>query len=68
MQLSWVFDLNFLPSFTLLGENNYIERLAASLPRTKDIRDVSSLLQDFVLRKLKPAQEKGKLHSDRLVR
>lgn len=32
LQISWVFDLNFRPSFQLLSRRRYIERIAATLP------------------------------------
>lgn len=52
LQLSWIFDLNFKPSYELLAERQYIGRIIAHLPRTEEIHDVSSLLQQFVKEKL----------------
>ena len=37
LQISWVFDLNFRPSFQLLGERKYIERIAATLPKSDEL-------------------------------
>ena len=53
LQLSWVFDLNFQPSFATLKENNYVEKLVSFLPRTDEILKVSDLLRDYVYQKAK---------------
>ncbi len=37
LQLSWVYDLNFSFSFETLLEHGYIDRIAASLPKTDEI-------------------------------
>lgn len=37
LQLSWVFDLNFSRSRELVRERGYVELLAETLPRTKDV-------------------------------
>jgi len=51
LQLSWVFDLNFRPSFKILSERNYIADLASYLPPTDDIRRAVTLIKEFVLQK-----------------
>jgi hypothetical protein len=48
LQLSWIFDLNFQPSFRLLNERNYIDRIVAKLPQTGDIQSLSLFLKEFV--------------------
>lgn len=55
LQLSWVFDLNFLPSFRLLSERNYIERITAHLPRVKAIDNLAFFLKEFVRAKTSPS-------------
>jgi putative nucleotidyltransferase with HDIG domain len=57
LQLSWVFDLNFQPSFELLKENHYLEKLVALLPQTDEILKASDLLFDFVCQKAKTKRE-----------
>lgn len=52
LQLSWIYDLNFKPSFQLLLERDYIDRFIAKLPQTEDIFRVSFLLKKFVQKKL----------------
>jgi hypothetical protein len=48
LQLSWIFDLNFKPSFRLLLKRNYLNRIIAHLPQTEEISDVSSFLNEFI--------------------
>jgi hypothetical protein len=48
LQLSWIFDLNFIPSFQLLKERNYIERIAAYLPQTGEINNITAFLKIYV--------------------
>jgi hypothetical protein len=53
LQLSWIFDLHFKPTFQLLYERDYINRITAHLPRTEEIQNISLFLQEFVKQKLK---------------
>ncbi len=52
LQLSWIFDLNFKPSFKILLEREYIDRIASHLPRTPDITKITSFLKEFCIKKL----------------
>jgi hypothetical protein len=47
LQLSWVYDLNFGTSFRILLEKDYVNRIAAELPHTDEIRRISVILQNF---------------------
>ncbi len=38
LQISWVFDLNFAPSFQALSRRGYIEQIAATLPDSPEIQ------------------------------
>jgi hypothetical protein len=53
LQLSWVFDLNFRPTFELLSERGYIERLASNLPQTDEIRQATVFVKEFLRQRLK---------------
>lgn len=37
LQISWVFDLNFYPSFQMLKKRKLIQKIAATLPQSKAI-------------------------------
>jgi putative nucleotidyltransferase with HDIG domain len=52
LQLSWIFDLNFTPSFKLLSERKYIDRIILHLPRTEEVQKVSLFLKEYVEEKL----------------
>ncbi len=52
LQLSWIFDLNFKPSYELLSERRYIDKIVAHLPRTEAMRDLSLFLKEFVKAKI----------------
>lgn len=39
LQISWVYDLNFVPTMEAMMEKGYIERLYAFLPQTREIED-----------------------------
>lgn len=53
MQLSWVYDLNFKPSFRMLSERGYIERITLKLPKSEEIDRASAYVKDYVHMKLK---------------
>jgi HD superfamily phosphohydrolase YqeK len=53
MQLSWVYDIHFKPSFRLLSERDYIDKIVSQLPQEETIKKVSSVLKEFVQERLK---------------
>jgi hypothetical protein len=53
LQLSWVYDLNFEASFRLLLERNYINKIAAKLPDTTEIKEAIPFLIEFAEEKIK---------------
>jgi len=52
LQISWVFDINFIPSFKLIKKNNYMDMLKATLPRKKEISEAVRVARDYVDSKL----------------
>ena len=48
LQISWVFDLNFAPSFKAVQKRNYLELIKATLPESKDIHEAVKEAQDYV--------------------
>jgi hypothetical protein len=48
LNLSWVYDLNFAPSFRWLIDSGCLERIAATLPQTKEIKDVLNTINKYV--------------------
>jgi hypothetical protein len=51
LYISWVFDLNFPASFRETVRGRYLERLAATIPLSADIRSVLQCASDHAARK-----------------
>ena len=47
LQLSWIFDLNFRPSFALLAQRDYIRRIAGCLPGTEEMKRAAVFLTEY---------------------
>ncbi|MBF0120015.1 MAG: HD domain-containing protein [Desulfobacterales bacterium] len=45
-QISWIFDLNFIPSFRIAHKNQYIKRIAEGLP--KDVQKAVKEADDYL--------------------
>ncbi|MBE9582067.1 MAG: HD domain-containing protein [Proteobacteria bacterium] len=48
LQISWVFDVNFEPTFRAVCERRYVEKITATLPQTREIREVVSAVLDYL--------------------
>ncbi len=46
--LSWVYDLNFSSSFRLAVEGNYVDRIAATLPQTDEIKHAVASMHEYI--------------------
>jgi len=53
LQLSWLYDLNFTPSFQLFSDRDYLSRMMAQLPQTEEIQEITRSLENFVNQRLK---------------
>jgi len=51
LQIVWMFDLNFTSSFIMLKERDYLDKIAATLPATDEIRRAVDVVREFVDRK-----------------
>jgi hypothetical protein len=52
LQIIWIFDLNFKPSFRMLHERGHLESIAAALPQTDEITRAMDAVRAFVTEKL----------------
>ncbi|MFH2045184.1 MAG: HD domain-containing protein [Pseudomonadota bacterium] len=52
LQIGWVFDINFIPSFKILKNNCYLEMIAKTLPANKEISELVKTAFDYVDSKL----------------
>jgi hypothetical protein len=50
--LSWAYDLNFRSSFVQAAEDNYIDRVAATLPQTDEIRQAIEFVNKYIQKKV----------------
>ncbi|MBW2192946.1 MAG: HD domain-containing protein [Deltaproteobacteria bacterium] len=48
LQISWVFDLNFGPSFQIVQERAYIDKIEATLPDSEDVMTAVDRARDHV--------------------
>lgn len=55
LQLSWIFDLNFKPSYELVLKRKYLENIISFLPKTEDIIKIKIFLKDYINKKLNEA-------------
>ncbi|MFC1754684.1 HD domain-containing protein [Thermoproteota archaeon] len=46
--LSWIYDINFWPSFCYIKKNKYIDRLIELLPQTEDIKAVRRHFDEYL--------------------
>lgn len=51
LQISWVFDVNFEPTFRAVCERRYVEKITATLPQTREIREVVSTVLAYLQKK-----------------
>lgn len=52
MQISWVFDLNFIWSFKVFKDRNYIEILS-TLPHKEEISKLKDFINDYINKRIK---------------
>ncbi len=52
LQMSWVFDVNFRPTFEILREKNDIDALAATLPDSPLLRQAIDFVNEYIDRQL----------------
>ena len=51
LHIVWIFDLNFTSSFRMLSERDYLNKIAATLPATDEIKRAVDVVREFVDRK-----------------
>ena len=48
LQIGWVYDLNFVPSFQIVKKKKYLEKLEEALPQSKEIKEAVKLAHNHV--------------------
>jgi HD superfamily phosphohydrolase YqeK len=65
LQIGWVYDLNFVPSFQVVQNHNIIERIEAVLPQSKKITEAVSHAKDYVKMRLENPGQHGRPQNQR---
>jgi putative nucleotidyltransferase with HDIG domain len=50
LQVGWVYDLNFTPSFQRLNDKGYLDMIRAVLPKTEDVEKIFTVITSFLIR------------------
>ena len=53
LQLSWVYDVNFIPTLKRIRLRKYIEKITTFLPKTQDIKTVAKTVQNYTNERIK---------------
>lgn len=51
-QLSWVYDVNFVPTLKRIKERGYIEMIVGFLPKTAEIRNAADTVQNYIEKRI----------------
>jgi hypothetical protein len=51
-QLSWVYDVNFVPTLKRIRERGYIEMIVGFLPDTAEIRNAAAAVQNYIEKRI----------------
>ncbi len=48
LHISWVYDINFYPTFQEIKNRNYIEEIASTLPETQGLKKVLKIVENYL--------------------
>jgi hypothetical protein len=48
LQIGWLYDINFHPTFQEINKRNYIEGIVSALPETEDIKKVAETAEQYL--------------------
>jgi hypothetical protein len=51
LQISWIFDVDFGATFREVLKREYVDRIFATLPETKEIREVVATVLSYLLKR-----------------
>jgi putative nucleotidyltransferase with HDIG domain len=52
-QLSWVYDVNFVPTLKRIRERGFVEMIAGFLPQTKEVQAAADAVRNFIEKRIK---------------
>jgi len=53
LQIGWIYDINFTPTFQRIKERRYIEMIRDVLPESKEIEEIFSVVQSYLNEQIK---------------
>ena len=48
LQLGWIYDINFAPTFQCIQERGYLEKIRDALPKSEEVERVFSVVQSYL--------------------
>ena len=48
LQLGWIYDINFAPTFQRIQERAYLEKIRDALPKSEEVEEVFSMVQSYL--------------------
>lgn len=48
LQIGWVYDINFYPTFQEIKKRNYIDEIASTLPETQELKKVIKIVENYL--------------------
>lgn len=52
LQIGWIFDINFKPTFHLIKKHNYLEMIFQVLPKSEKTEKINNIIQNYINEKL----------------
>ena len=53
LQVGWVYDINFLPTFEKIRDRCYLEKISAVLPDLVEVKEIFSAVESYLYEKLR---------------
>lgn len=54
LQIGWLYDINFHPTFQEINKRNYIEGIVSALPETEDIKKMAETAEQYLAMNVQP--------------
>lgn len=48
LQIGWIYDVNFYPTFQEIKKRNYIDKIASTLPETQELKKVIKIVDNYL--------------------
>jgi hypothetical protein len=48
LQMAWIFDINFVPTFQIIAENQFLEKIYDHLPKTTKIQQAYTIIRNHL--------------------